>query len=120
MFKGFSVGFKVALLIALTEGAVMLVLSFVGIASQDWLGILVNGLALTLIAGICIQFLVIRPNFEASRKSDSEATRQSEMVSALIDNLPAHITFRGADGRFVFVNRTMADDYGCDKSEFIN
>ena len=120
MFKGFSVGFKVALLIALTEGAVMLVLSFVGIASQDWLGILVNGLALTLIAGICIQFLVIRPNFEASRKSDSEATRQSEMVSALIDNLPAHITFRGADGRFVFVNRTMADDYGRDKSEFIN
>ena len=38
MFKGFSVGFKVALLIALTEGAVMLVLSFVGIPSQDWQG----------------------------------------------------------------------------------
>ncbi|MBC8158149.1 MAG: PAS domain S-box protein [Alphaproteobacteria bacterium] len=50
---------------------------------------------------------------------EEEVARQSAVLSALIDALPAHVSLRDREGRFIFVNRTMAEDYGRDVSEFV-
>ena len=53
------------------------------------------------------------------RRNQAEAARQMEVVTTLIDTLPAHISLRDRDGDFIFVNQTMARDYGRDKSDFV-
>ena len=53
------------------------------------------------------------------KENEAEAARQSAVVTALIDTLPAHISLRDRDGKFIFVNQTMAQDYERDTSEFV-
>ena len=53
------------------------------------------------------------------KKNEAEAKRQSAVVTALIDTLPAHISLRDRDARFIFVNRTMAEDYGGSIADFV-
>ncbi len=53
------------------------------------------------------------------KQNEAEAARQSAVTTALIDTLSAHISLRDREGKFVFVNRTMAEDHGHDVSEFV-
>ena len=69
--------------------------------------------------GEVVAYGAVHNDISKQIESEMNAARQAALVTALIDTLPAHISLRDREGKYIFVNRTMAEDYGRNKSEFV-
>jgi two-component system, cell cycle sensor histidine kinase PleC len=53
------------------------------------------------------------------KKLDQEVSEKSLLLRTILDTAPVFISFRDADGRFAFVNRKMADEWGGEPQDYI-
>ncbi|MDP6832035.1 MAG: PAS domain S-box protein, partial [Alphaproteobacteria bacterium] len=64
-----------------------------------------------------VQVTVI--NISERKRAEAILAKQSELLQTLLDAVPAHISLRDRENRFIFVNRHLAENAGIPAEQFI-
>ncbi len=116
--KGLTVIFQIALVIFLTEGAIMFILPQLDLPEEEWVHSLVDASALTLIGGVWIYLQIIRPYIEARNRSEQLLYESEQHFRDLIEgSLQGTIIHR--DFKPLFANQAYADFLGFESPEEI-